>query len=76
LHVDGPDTEAATLAAGWARIAGIPVIADLDEIYHDVEALVKKVDYLITSRDVPGRLTGASDLRNSLPDWANDLGAG
>jgi sulfofructose kinase len=74
LHVDGHDTEAATLAAGWARIAGIPVIADLDEIYHDVEALVKKVDYLITSRDVPGRLTGTSDLRNSLPALGKRFG--
>jgi sulfofructose kinase len=68
IHVDGHDTEAATLAAGWARIAGIPVIADLDEIYHGVEALLKNVDYLITSRDVPGRLTGVSDLRKSLPE--------
>ncbi len=33
LHVDGYDTEAATVAAGWARAAGIPVIADLDELY-------------------------------------------
>ena len=33
LHVDGYDTAAAALAAGWARAAGIPVIADLDEIY-------------------------------------------
>jgi sulfofructose kinase len=53
LHVDGYDTKAATPAAGWAWIAGIPVISDLDEIYHHVKALVKKVDDLITSRDVP-----------------------
>ena len=33
LHVDGFDTAAATRAARWAREAGIPVIADLDEIY-------------------------------------------
>ncbi len=37
LHVDGYDTAAATVAAGWARAAGIPVIADLDELYPGVE---------------------------------------
>src|SRR5712664_3127130 len=53
LHVDGHDTAAATAAADWARAAGIPVIADLDELYSGVEALLKNVDYLITSRDIP-----------------------
>jgi sulfofructose kinase len=67
LHVDGHDTAAAAAAAGWARAAGIPVIADLDELYPGVEALLKNVDYLITSRDIPGRLAGESDLRRSLP---------
>src|SRR6267142_3237635 len=33
LHVDGHDTAAAAAAAGWARAAGIPVIADVDELY-------------------------------------------
>ena len=37
LHVDGYDTAAAILAAAWAREAGIPVIADLDELYPGVE---------------------------------------
>jgi sulfofructose kinase len=67
LHVDGHDTAAAVLAAGWARAAGIPVIADLDDLYPGVEALLKNIDYLITSRDIPGRLTGNQDLRKSLP---------
>jgi sulfofructose kinase len=66
LHVDGHDTAAATTAAGWARAADIPVIADLDELYPSVEALLKNVDYLITSRDIPGRLAGENDLRKSL----------
>jgi sulfofructose kinase len=67
LHVDGHDTAAATTAAGWARDAGVPVIADLDELYPGVENLLSNVDYLITSRDIPGRLTKESDLRKSLP---------
>src|SRR5712664_3797275 len=66
LHVDGHDTAAATAAADWARTAGIPVIADLDELYPGVEGLLRNVDYLITSRDIPGRLAGENDLRKSL----------
>lgn len=67
LHVDGHDTDAAAVAAGWARDAGVPVIADLDDLYPGVETLLEKIDYLITSRDIPGRLTGDQNLRQSLP---------
>src|SRR6266403_1236505 len=67
LHVDGHDTAAATAAATWARAANIPVIADVDELYPGVETLLKSVDYLITSRDIPGCLTEEPDLKKSLP---------
>src|SRR5712664_2407993 len=66
LHLDGHDTAAATIAATWARSAGIPVIADLDELYPGVDALLPLIDFLITSRDIPGRISGESDLRKSL----------
>ena len=67
LHVDGHDTGAAATAARWARLARIPVSADLDTVYPGVEALLPNVDYMITSRQFPERITGESDLRNSLP---------
>src|SRR5271168_1773581 len=66
LHVDGYDTEAAILAATWAREAGVPVIADLDELYPNVEALIANVDYLIVSRDFPTRLMAEPDLEQAL----------
>ena len=66
LHVDGYDTEAAILAATWAREAGVPVIADLDELYPNVETLIANVDYLIVSRDFPSRLTAEPDLEQAL----------
>ena len=66
LHIDGYETAAATQAAQWAGEARIPVIADLDETYDDVENLIRHVDYLIVSRDFPGRLTGESDLARAL----------
>jgi sulfofructose kinase len=75
LHLDGHDTAAATIAATWARSAGIPVIADLDELYPGVDALLPLIDYLITSRDIPGRISGESDLRKSLPAVRSRFGA-
>jgi sulfofructose kinase len=74
LHVDGHDTTAAVAAATWARDAGVPVIADLDDLYPGVEVLLHKVDYLITSRDIPGRLVGEPDLRQSLPALRSRFG--
>ncbi len=74
LHVDGHDTAAATVAASWARAVGVPVIADLDELYPGVETLLKKVDYLITSRDIPGRLMEEHDLKKSLPALRDRFG--
>src|SRR5437899_3439504 len=66
LHVDGHDTAAAAAAAEWARAAGIPVIADLDELYPGVEELLKSVHHLITSRDSPSPITEEPELRNYL----------
>lgn len=66
LLVDGHDTAAAALAAQWAREAGIPVVADLDDPYPGVDALLGNTDYLIVSRDLPSRLTGEPDLPAAL----------
>jgi sugar/nucleoside kinase (ribokinase family) len=74
LHVDGHDCGAATAAAGWAREAGIPVLADLDNVYPGVEALLENVDYLIASREFPDRMTDEPSLLNSLPEVARRFG--
>ncbi len=66
LHVDGHDTAAATLAASWAHAAGIPAVADLDELYPGVEELIENIDYLIVSRDFPGRLMNEPNLERAL----------
>ena len=70
LHLDGHDTEAATQAAQWAHAAGVPVVADLDDLYDGYEKLLPNIDFLITSRDIPERLTNEGDLRKSLPEVA------
>jgi sulfofructose kinase len=75
LHLDGHDTKAATVAAAWARSASIPVVADVDELYSGVDSLLPLIDYLITSRDIPGRISGECDLRKSLPVLRDRYGA-
>jgi sulfofructose kinase len=67
LHIDGHDCASAATAARWAREARIPVIADLDNLYPGVEALLENVDYLISSREFPARLSGEQNLLISLP---------
>jgi sulfofructose kinase len=67
LLVDGHDTEAAAQAARWAREENIPVVGDFDNRYQGVEALLEYVDFPITSRDFPERLTGERNLLRSLP---------
>lgn len=66
LLVDGCDTAAATQAALWARESGIPVVADLDDVYSNIEPLLESTDYLIVSRDFPPRISGRTELREAL----------
>lgn len=67
LLVDGHDTEAAAQAARWARAENIPVVGDFDNRYAGVEGLLEQVNFPITSRDFPERMTGQSNLLISLP---------
>jgi sulfofructose kinase len=67
LLVDGHDTEAASKAARWASEMKIPIVADFDNRYTGVEVLLEYVDFPITSRDFPGRLTGEANLLRALP---------
>lgn len=75
LHLDGHDTAAAARAASWARAAGVAVVADVDDLYSGVEELLPNIDFLITSRDIPTRLTGNADLRCSLPEVLRRYGS-
>lgn len=74
LHVDGHDCAGATQAAKWAQEAGIPVTADLDNLYPGVEALLEHVNYAITSKEFPTRLCREEDLFVSLPAMTSRFG--
>ena len=67
LLVDGHDTDAAALAARWAREENISVVGDFDNRYPRVEALLEYVDFVVTSKEFPERLTGEKSLLKSLP---------
>lgn len=66
LHLDGHDTGAAARAAAWARAAGVPVMADVDNIYPGLAALLDSTDYLISSAAFPGSYTGETHLFRAL----------
>ena len=75
LHIDGHDTAAATLAARWAREAGVLVTADLDETYEGIHDLLSNIDYLIVNHDFPFRLTGKADLKAGLREMQRHFGS-
>lgn len=72
LLLDGCDVEACALAARWAREEGIPVVADLDTVYKNVEKLLPLVDYPIASHNFFPALTGLSDPFRALESAARE----
>ncbi|MFY9620898.1 MAG: carbohydrate kinase family protein [Pyrinomonadaceae bacterium] len=68
LHIDAHDPPACVAMARAAHDAGAIVTADIDNIYEGLPELLPLIDVLITSSEFPHRLTGISDLRDSLAD--------
>lgn len=75
LHVDGHDTAAATLAARWAREAGVATVADLDDTYPGIEELVANIDYLIVNKDFSCRLMNEPNLERALRRMQSQYGS-
>jgi sugar/nucleoside kinase (ribokinase family) len=61
LHLDGYDREAAIVAAGWARDAGIVTVLDLDSPGRDAWRLLAVSDIAIVSRECAEQLSGSAD---------------
>ena len=51
LHIDAQDLELSTWAAGVAQEAGIPVVLDADTPAPGIDALLRRVDFPIVSRE-------------------------
>jgi sugar/nucleoside kinase (ribokinase family) len=75
LHLDGHDVDAAIVAAGYARAAGVPTVLDIDNIYPNAERLLPLIDFMISSSTFPARMTGESDLRTALRQLAEKNGS-
>ena len=60
-HLDGCDVDAALEVARLARRARIPVVADFDTVYKNVEKLFPYIDYLIASTQFLPAVTGHAD---------------
>ncbi len=74
LHLDGCDVDACLVAAQVARQVGIPVVADLDTVYKDVERLFPFIDYLIASTNFLPTVTGEADPFRVLGFMAREYG--
>ena len=72
LHLDGCDVEAALVAARTAQGARIPVLADLDTVYKNVEKLFPHIDYLIASTQFLPAVTGHADPFKVLENMARE----
>jgi sulfofructose kinase len=70
LHLDGCDVDAAFSAARLARRARIPVVADFDTVYKNVEKLFPYIDYLIASTQFLPAVTGHADPFRVLENMA------
>ncbi len=66
LHTDAQQPLSAARAAGWARAAGMPVLADLEPVRPGLEEFLPEVDVLIAAEDFPARATGAAGLGEAL----------
>jgi sulfofructose kinase len=66
LHLDAHDPLACIPMAHAAHKANAIVSADIDNAYEGLLELLPLIDVLITSRELPHRLTGIADERASL----------
>ena len=66
LHLDAHDPPACIEMARAAHEAKAIVSADIDNAYDGLLELLPHIDVLITSRELPHRLTGIADERASL----------
>ena len=69
VHVDGHNAGASTYAARLARRAGVLTMADLDHVYPGIPALLREVDYPVTSQAFLMQFTGERDLPRAMQQF-------
>ena len=74
LHLDAHDPPAGLAMAHAAHEAGTIVTADVDSVYEGLLDLLPLIDVLISSRELPHRVTGIADERASLVEMKARFG--
>jgi sulfofructose kinase len=75
LIVDCHETAAATLAARYAREAGVPTVVDVEKVRPGIGDLLHQIDIIIAAQDFPCALTGHEDLGRALASMADEFRA-
>ena len=68
VHVDGHNAVAGAFAARVARHQNVLTMADLDHIYPGIPALLRVLDYPVTSRSFPVQFTGQGNLLHAMQE--------
>ena len=66
LLIDGHDTPAVEKVAKIARRHGVPVVVDVDTVYHGFERVLGSIDYLVASSEFPSSWSGERDPFRAL----------
>src|SRR5262249_15494181 len=73
--VDCQETAAATVAAQFARAAGIPTIIDVERVRPGIGELLQQIDVIIAAQEFPSELTGHEDIGRALDAMAEEFNA-
>jgi len=75
LIVDCQETAAATVAAQYARAAGMPTIIDVERVRPGIGELLQQIDVIIAAQEFPTELTGHEGLGRALEAMAAEFNA-
>lgn len=75
MHITPHDTQACIALAHEAKKHGTIISIDLDNLFDGIEELLPMMDIMITSADLPKRLFGIDDKRDSLTAMREKYGA-
>ena len=75
LIVDCHETAAVTIAAQYARAAGIPSIIDVERVRPGTVELLQQIDVIVAAQQFPTELTGHEDLGRALETMTREFQA-
>ncbi len=75
LLVDCYEAAASTLAAKFAREAGVPTMIDVEKVRPGVGDVLQNIDIIIAAEKFPGELTGHEGLGRALESIGREFGA-